>query len=94
MRKLSPCDGAFIAGLIPEARSVLDVGCGRGDRLKTLSERGDMRLYGVERDPENAAAARENCPAAEIAEGDAGTLEYPSGSFDAKKLVCSCLMKR
>lgn len=90
MRRLSPCEDGFIAGLIPGLESVLDVGCGRGDRLRTLRGLGKRRLCGAEPDPENAAAARAACPEAEISGCAAETLDWPSGSFDA--VLCECTL--
>ena len=90
MRRLSPCGDEYVAGLVGDAGSVLDVGCGRGDRLKYLERTGKKRLCGAEPDPENAALARSNCQAAEIAERSAASLPYPGGSFDA--VLCECVL--
>ncbi|MBN1698145.1 MAG: homoserine O-acetyltransferase [Spirochaetales bacterium] len=43
-------DYEMIIGLIPEQSSVLDLGCGRGELLSLLKERGHKRLSGVEID--------------------------------------------
>ena len=89
MRRLSPCGDEYVARLVGDAGSVLDVGCGRGDRLSYLAQMGTKRLCGAEPDPENAALARRNCPAAEITECGAASLPYPTGSFDAVLSECS-----
>ncbi|MBR2831666.1 MAG: NTP transferase domain-containing protein [Oscillospiraceae bacterium] len=89
MRRLSPCGDEYVARLVGDAGSVLDVGCGRGDRLSYLAQMGTKRLCGAEPDPENAALARRNCPAAEITECGAASLPYPTGSFDA--VLCECV---
>ena len=95
MKKLNPCDDALILSLLrahcPVPRAVLDAGCGRGDRLAVLSAvLPELRLYGVERDGENAALARAACPAARIDTGDIGRLPYDNDRFDAA--LCECTL--
>ncbi len=47
-----------LASLVPAgARSVLDVGCSRGATSAALRARGVARIFGIEPDPEDAAAA-------------------------------------
>ena len=52
-------DFEVIAGWMKSGESVLDLGCGAGDLLRLLTERG-LRGWGVERDPGLALAAVEN----------------------------------
>ena len=93
LRKLNPLgDEQILAALrhgAPNAKALLDLACGRGDRLKTLADAlPALRLCGIDADAENAAAASENCPAAEIRCCGAEKLPYADGTFDA--VLCEC----
>ena len=93
LRKLNPSPDALIfAALrraVPEAETLLDVACGRGDRLRALAaEFPSLRLSGADADAEMAARAAEACPAAEIAAADAAALPFAPASFDA--VLCEC----
>jgi len=59
MHTLKRPDFDVIAGWMKAGESVLDLGCGAGDLLRLLTERG-LRGWGVERDPGLALAAVEN----------------------------------
>ena len=48
-------DHQTILDLIPHDASVVDLGCGHGDLLSILRERGCQRLLGIERDQEAVA---------------------------------------
>ena len=65
-------------------RSVLDVGCGRGDFLAWLAARDpELRREGIELDPQRAAAARARDPGARIHTGDAlASLSGVDAPFD------------
>ena len=91
--KLNPCSDALIADLLrralPDAHDLLDLACGRGERLAFLSGAfPKLRLSGIDADAENAAAAAERCPGAEITSGDAAALPYGDGAFAA--VLCEC----
>jgi ubiquinone/menaquinone biosynthesis C-methylase UbiE len=93
LKKLNPLsDEQIIAALrqgAPNAEILLDLACGRGDRLKTLADTlPTLKLFGIDADAENAEAAAEKCPAAEICFGSAETLPYADCTFDA--VLCEC----
>ena len=95
MKKLSPCDSALVLALLgeyaPEPGALLDAGCGRGDRLADCARAWpETRLCGIDSDGENAAAAREACPGAEIVTGDVCALPWPGRCFDAA--LCECTL--
>ena len=98
MKKLSPCGSALVLDMLREAfkdgdapRAALDAGCGRGERLRDCAAAWPgAALFGIDADAENAAAARENCPGAEIVTGDVCALPWADGSFDAA--VCECTL--
>ena len=99
MTKLSPCGSALVLPMLGEAfpnsaapRALLDAGCGRGERLRDCAAAWpETRLFGVDCDPENAAAARRlNCPGAEIVTGDVCALPWADGTFDAA--LCECTL--
>ena len=55
MHRLSPCSNRLIceslAALMPKPKSILDVGCGRGERMKALSVAfPEAKLFGVDAD--------------------------------------------
>ena len=95
MEKLNPCgDGEILALLgryCPAPATLLDAGCGRGDRLRALAAAAPhTALYGLDRDGENAAAAAAACPAAEILCGDIAAPPWGDGTFDA--VLCECTL--
>src|SRR5690349_18343373 len=52
----------------PEARTLLDVGCGTGRHLEHLAR--DYEVSGLDLSPELLAAARARCPTVPLYEGD------------------------
>ena len=88
LKRLSPCDDEFICAFVAEfsPAELLDVGCGRGDRLEALSRRfPEMRLAGVDSDTQLAAMARERVRG-EIHLASASELPFEDGRFEA----CLC----
>jgi len=66
-------------------KRLLEVGCGSGDDLLYMIRLGfdPDNVVGCELMGHRAAAARHRLPrGTEVAEGDAATLEFPSGTFD------------
>jgi ubiquinone/menaquinone biosynthesis C-methylase UbiE len=74
------------AGMLPLAgRRILDVGCGAGQWLADFETWGAdrARLAGIDLLPERVAFARARLtPGADLREGDASRLPWPSGGFD------------
>jgi len=75
---------ALAAAAAPEARRVLDVGCGTGRLLADLAgpARPRLRAAGLDLAPGMCAAARAAAPAAAISAGDAEALPFRGGAFD------------
>ena len=72
---------------LPPDPTVLDVACGDGHLLALLAARGIRRLVGVDRSPEELAAARARLgPRADLFCHDASALPLPDRSMDA--VVC------
>ena len=97
LTKLSPCGSELVLPMLREAlhgtapRTILDAGCGRGERLRDCAAMWpDAALFGVDCDEENAAAARGSCPGAAIVTGDVGALPWPGEYFDAA--LCECTL--
>ena len=95
MKKLSPCSSRQVMdGLLtacPVLKTLLDAGCGRGDRLAAAAAAfPGVERFGIDLDAENAAAAREICPDAEIVTGDVCALPWADGRFDAA--LCECTL--
>ena len=95
MKKLNPCGDGEILDLLerycPAPAALLDAGCGRGERLRALAAAlPGTALYGLDRDGENAAAAKAACLAAEICCGDIAAPPWDDGAFDA--VLCECTL--
>jgi len=72
-------------GMFPlEAKTIVDVGCGRGEWLLEfirLGARG-LNLSGIDLDERRIAVARERIPAGRLICGDATSLPWPDESID------------
>ncbi len=86
LHRYGPMDASAredLAARLPAGcRAVLDVGCSRGATADSLRERGVERIFGIEPDPEDAAAAErvyDRVIAARLEEVD----EDFAGRFDA-----------
>jgi cyclopropane fatty-acyl-phospholipid synthase-like methyltransferase len=62
--------------------SVLDLGCGSGDPADVEISK-EHRVTGVDLSQTQINLARQNVPAGRFLHGDAGSVEFPPGSFDA-----------
>ncbi len=72
---------------LKESRSILEVGCGDGGALKTLSTvlSKKTRLFGVDISSLAIRLAKKNFPTGEFKVADGDTLPYADNSFD-----CTC----
>ncbi|MDP3047140.1 MAG: methionine biosynthesis protein MetW [Chloroflexota bacterium] len=70
-----------IASLIPAHASVLDLGCGEGDLLLLLADRG-VRGRGVELSEEGVRQCVKRGLSVLQGDVDEGLADYPDGSFD------------
>lgn len=83
----APAHEALIAASGIRAGSrVLDVGCGSGEFLSTLADRGAVAA-GIDPAPGMVALARSIAPLADIRVGEAERLPWPDGSFDVVTAV-------
>ena len=70
-------------GLTPKASIILDVGCGTGLDLKTYSDLGYSRLYGVDPSEKSLELARKILSASvELRTGTFEEIPYEDGYFD------------
>lgn len=76
-----------ILPFLKESRSILEVGCGDGGALKTVSTvlSKKTKLYGVDISSLAIRLAKKNFPSGEFKVADGDTLPYPDNSFD-----CTC----
>jgi len=79
LKRLLDHDPAMFS--LPEEAVIVDVGCGYGDLLKTLRERGYTRLKGVEPDALCRQGARDQ--GFEVLEGTLTEISLPDGFADA-----------
>ncbi|MFF2119580.1 class I SAM-dependent methyltransferase [Kitasatospora xanthocidica] len=75
-----------LLGRLPEAGTVLDVGCGTGVPVARSLAATGRRVTGVDISDVQIRRARELVPEAEFIRADATTLAFPPGTFDA--VVC------
>jgi arsenite methyltransferase len=80
-------------GLSPASR-VLDVACGNGTAAIFLAKKFGCKVFGIDYGDQSVAAARSLAQSEHIdtrvqfERGDAETLPFPDGSFDA--VICEC----
>lgn len=73
-----------VARLAPDARDILDIGCGNGVLLEAIAKRlPAAHLRGVDYAPEEVDQAAVRVPEAEIMLANAAVLPIPSGRIDA-----------
>ena len=83
----APAHEALIAASgIRGGSRVLDVGCGSGEFLRTLADRGAVAA-GIDPARGMVALARNVAPLADIRVGEAERLPWPDGSFDVVTAV-------
>lgn len=93
MQKLNPCGDALVLDMLrsacPDAASLLDLGCGRGDRLRAFSQHwAELRLFGIDSDQENINMGKAAVPSAALLCADARQLPFEDGAFDI--ILCEC----
>ncbi len=79
-------DYQLIFRLMPKGASVVDLGCGNGELLTILRDRGHRPLLGVEWDAEEVVACVENGLSVIHADLDQGLASIPDRSFDVALL--------
>ena len=79
-------DYEMILRLMPEGASVIDLGCGNGELLSILEDRGHHPLLGVERDQESVAECIARGLDVIHADLDQGVAPIPDQSFDVALL--------
>ncbi len=79
-------DYEVILRLVPEGSSILDLGCGNGELLSILRDRGHERLLGVERDAKEVAQAISLGLDVLHADLDRGLAAIPDRGFDVALL--------
>ncbi len=68
---------------VPRDADVLDMPCGTGRLLRSLSEAGFIRLTGADYSPAMLERSRATAPAASVVRQDAFATDFPDASFDA-----------
>jgi len=79
-------EALIVASAVRDGSRVLDVGCGSGEFLRTLSERGAVAA-GIDTAPGMVALARSLAPLADVRVGEAERLPWPDASFDVVTAV-------
>ncbi|MEX2160380.1 MAG: methyltransferase domain-containing protein [Anaerolineales bacterium] len=72
----------FARAGLPNARRVLDIGCGTGAVLAAIEPPPRTRLFGLDIDKASLHMAQQEIPRARFTSGDAHRLPYFPGSFD------------
>ena len=91
MQRLSPCSDelvcGYLAAFISDPKRILDVGCGRGERMKALSATfPQAKLFGVDADADMVKAASS---VAEVFHASAEELPFENESFPLALCECS-----
>ena len=73
---------------LPDHAKVLDVGCGTGTVLKTLSETHSIEGYGIDVEPKMLDVARKKCPQLDIRLCSCDSTPFADNTFDA---VIACM---
>jgi len=73
---------------LPGNAEVLDVGCGTGTVLKTLSETHGIVGHGIDVEPKMLEVARKKCPQMDIRECSCDSTPFADSTFDA---VITCM---
>jgi cyclopropane fatty-acyl-phospholipid synthase-like methyltransferase len=71
-----------LLGRLEPGSAVLDLGCGSGDPAD-IEIAKNHQVTGVDISQEQIRLARKNVPAGQFIQGDAGSVTFPEGSFDA-----------
>jgi len=78
--------------LRPDARRILDIGCGAGDNARVLlTTRPGTKIVGITLSPAEAAIAGAYLERVHIADVEASDLSFITGTFDA--IVCSHVLE-
>ena len=77
---------AHLLRYFPDARSVLEVGCGTGHFARWFAGRG-LYVAGLDMSAPMLAASNEISPGLEVVRGDAMRLPFASGSFDLVAII-------
>ena len=73
----------------PKGSKILDIGCGEGDSSDFLSKNYELKVTGVDLDPEIIKKAKTRYPDLEFKEGDGEFLDgFDSRSFDGVMMEC------
>jgi len=81
-------EALIVASEIRAGSRVLDVGCGSGEFLRTLTDRGAVAA-GIDPAPGMVELARRVAPLADVRVGEAQNLPWPDGAFDVVTAVNS-----
>ena len=79
-------DYEVILRLVPDGASIVDLGCGNGELLAILRDRGHERLLGIERDAAEVALGVSRGLDVLHADLDRGIAAIPDGGFDVALL--------
>lgn len=73
---------------IKQGDSILDIGCGTGTVLKFISDRTNIKGFGIDLSPQMLEVAKEKNPNFDFTEGDCTNLPYENNSMD---VVMTCM---
>ncbi|QGJ69875.1 Methionine biosynthesis protein MetW [Planctomycetales bacterium 10988] len=76
-------DYDLLLDILPKDASILDLGCGSGELLSLLQERGNEQLMGIEIDPERVLACLRKGLSVLQADLNRGLSSFLTGQFDA-----------